>query len=160
MNAYIQLGEIRYMEQKHVLAVDYIAHHPGFFLTVSMRRFVRFWTGFWSFSPQYMQAQPMDIPNLFFCTALTILMWRGIRRWWQEDREAALPYIIAVIVFPFAYYLTHSSMDYRQPLEPIILVLVVIGIFGTHARRSHPSDTLSIDDELPTQQREPEALAV
>jgi hypothetical protein len=160
MKAYIQLGEIRYMEQKQVLAVDYITHHPGFFLSVSARRFVRFWTGFWSFSPQYMQAQPMDIPNLFFCTTLTIFMLIGIRRWWREDAASALPYIIAVIVFPFAYYLTHSSMDYRQPLEPIILVLVIVGIFGTSARKDDPSDTLEDDDDLPIHNAEPQALTV
>jgi hypothetical protein len=160
MKAYIDLGEIRYMEQKHVLAVDYITHHPGFFISVSIRRFIRFWTGFWSFSPQYLQAQPMDIPNLFFCTALTILMWRGIRRWWREDSASALPYIIAVVVFPFAYYITHSSMDYRQPLEPVILVLVIIGIFGTTARNDAHPGVLETENELPTQQTEPHALTV
>jgi hypothetical protein len=159
MRAYIDLGEIRYMEQKHVLAVDYITHHPGFFVSVSLRRFFRFWTGFWSFSPEYLQYQPMDVPNLFFCTALTVFMCRGLRRWWRRDRAEALPYVIAIVVFPFAYYLTHSSMDYRQPLEPIILVLVVVGIFGTNASNEQPFDSAEAED-LPLQQLEPEVVAV
>jgi hypothetical protein len=35
-----------------------------------------------------------------------------------------------LLVFPLPYYLTHSSMDYRQPIEPQIVILVTIGLFG------------------------------
>jgi hypothetical protein len=57
-------------------------------------------------------------------------MLRGVFRWWKEDRRELLPYLLLLIVFPIPYYLTHSSMDYRQPIEPQIIVLVAIGIFG------------------------------
>jgi hypothetical protein len=57
-------------------------------------------------------------------------MLRGLFRWWKEDRRELLPYLFLLIVFPIPYYLTHSSMDYRQPIEPQIIVLVTIGIFG------------------------------
>ena len=45
--------------------------------------------------------------------------------------RAALRYLVLLTVFPLTYYLTHSSMDYRQPIEPEILLLVTVGIFGT-----------------------------
>jgi hypothetical protein len=35
-----------------------------------------------------------------------------------------------LLVFPLPYYLTHSSMDYRQPIESQIVILVTIGLFG------------------------------
>ena len=57
-------------------------------------------------------------------------MLRGIWRWWKVDRGHAVPYLILLIVFPLPYYLTHSSMDYRQPIEPEIVMLVTIGLFG------------------------------
>ena len=62
---------------------------------------------------------------------LTGAMLLGIFRWlrwarWQPSRlPLLLPYLATVLVFPLPYYLTHASMDYRQPIESVILVLVV-----------------------------------
>ncbi len=57
-------------------------------------------------------------------------MIRGMWRWCKEDRNLSIPYLITLIVFPLPYYLTHSSMDYRQPIEPEIVILVAVGLFG------------------------------
>jgi hypothetical protein len=54
-------------------------------------------------------------------------MLRGIGRFWSRNRAAVLPYLVLVCIFPLTYYLTHSLMDYRQPIEPAILVLAVSG---------------------------------
>ncbi len=155
MAKYQQLGEMRYMAQKHDLAVDFLKHHRTFFAVATVRRIVRFWTGFWSFSPSYLKYEPMDLPNVPFCLFLLFFTVRGLRRWWNEDREAALPYLLAVLVFPAPYYLTHSSMDYRQPLEPILIVLVTIGLFGTGAR---PYAYAEVEEplELPEFETEPQ----
>jgi len=77
-----------------------------------------------------MRTQPLDIPNFFFCTAVTVLMVRGVRRWWKRDATAVMPYVIAIAVFPLPYYVTHASMDYRQPIEPIVIMLAAVGILG------------------------------
>ena len=135
MAKYQSEGEIRYMAEKKALATDFIQHHPGFFAVATTRRIVRFWTGYWSFNPAYLKYEPFDLPNVPFCLFLLAFMVKGLRRWWREDREAALPYVIAMLVFPIPYYLTHSSMDYRQPIEPIMIVLVTLGLFGTHSAR-------------------------
>jgi hypothetical protein len=64
-------------------------------------------------------------------------MLRGVLRLWHRNRAAALPYLILIAVFPLTYYITHSLMDYRQPIEPAILVLAVSGALPF--RRLHPS---------------------
>jgi len=130
MQQYQSLGEIRYFNEKKQLALHFVKQHPLFTLGVTARRFTRFWTGFWSWDRRYLQREPFDIPNPFFCTALTFFAIRGVRRWWSLDHATALRYLILLTVFPLAYYLTHSSMDYRQPIEPEILILVTVGIFG------------------------------
>jgi hypothetical protein len=38
-----------------------------------------------------------------------------------------VPYLILIIFFPITYYITHPLMDYREPIEPAILVLAVCG---------------------------------
>ena len=130
MQKYQTLGETAYLAEKHQLATVFIQHHPFFFAAVSVRRAVRFWTSYWSFDRSYLRREPLDVPNVFFCTFLTIFMLRGLRRWWKEARGAALPSALLIAIFPLPYYLTHSSMDYRQPIEPQIVILVTIGIFG------------------------------
>jgi 4-amino-4-deoxy-L-arabinose transferase-like glycosyltransferase len=83
----------------------------------------------------------MDLPNVPFCLFLLYFMVMGLRRWWRQDRTAALPYLVAVLVFPIPYYFTHSSMDYRQPLEPIIILLVTLGLFGTRTSDDEAKST-------------------
>lgn len=151
MQTYEQSGELDYMAQKKAMALEYVEHHPAFFVSLTARRIVRFWTGFWSFRKDYLADEPMDVPNLFFCGGVTLLVLRGMRRWWKEDRSSALPYIMAVALFPIPYYLTHSSMDYRQPLEPILVLLLALGLFGVRGRRRSLPDT-------PVQVEETEAV--
>jgi 4-amino-4-deoxy-L-arabinose transferase-like glycosyltransferase len=127
-------GETAYLAHKHSMAMSYVRRNALLFADVSLRRAVRFWTGFWSFRPSYLQSEPLDLPNVFFCTCITVLMLRGIWSWWREDQGYAIPYVILLIVFPLPYYLTHSSMDYRQPIEPQIVILASIGILGIRAR--------------------------
>lgn len=133
MKKYAAEGEIAYMAEKHALAAKWVASHKLFFAGLCVRRAVRFWMGFWSFSAAYFAKEPFDLPNTPFCIFLTFFMVRGLRRWWREDWGAVLPYLLAVIIFPLPYYLSHSSADYRQPIEPIILLLVCVGLFGTGA---------------------------
>lgn len=151
MQQYQAVGEIPYMAQKRALALHFIKHHPGFFVVATIRRIVRFWTGFWSFRPGYLKYEPLDLPNVPFCLFLLVFMVRGLGRWWRENRVAAMPYLLATVVFPIPYYFTHSSMDYRQPLEPILVLLVTLGLFGTGRR-----DALRL--VTPRPQKTPEAL--
>jgi len=123
-------GEMTYLVQKRSIAVSFIRHHPLFFAGVSLRRAVRFWTGFWNLRPSYLEAEPLDVPNVFFCSCITLFMLQGMWHSWKEDRTYATSFLIMLFVFPLPYYLTHSSMDYRQPIEPEIVILVTIGLFG------------------------------
>lgn len=163
MTKYQQMGEIAYMAEKHGLAINFVKHHPGFFAVATLRRIVRFWTGFWSFSPAYLKFEPFDLPNVPFCLFLMFFMVKGIVRWRRSDRSALLPYLMALAVFPLPYYVTHSSMDYRQPIEPIIIILVSIGLFGAGKKAISPKpaeeDTLTLD-EAHELQTEPEGVLV
>ena len=142
MQRYQASGEIGYINQKHVLVANFISHHPFFFAGLTLRRIVSYWTGFWSLAPAYVKSEPFQLPNFFFCTTLTLFMIRGLRRWWRSDRRSALPYFITIVIFPITYYISHPLMDYRQPIEPAILALVVIGIFD------HRNESVSsLEDE-------------
>ncbi len=74
--------------------------------------------------------EPLEIPDVFFCTSITVLMLLGARRFWRRDAISALPYLVLIAVFPITYYVTHATPDYRQPIEPEVVVLVVMGILS------------------------------
>ena len=134
MRAFVAKGEIAYLADKHQMAAEFVKHHPAWFAAATVRRFVRYWTGFWSFSPRYLYKEPLDIPNFFFCSAITFFMVLGARRFWRQSRNAALPLVMLIAIFPIAYYFSHASMDYRQPIEPVVVILVTVGIFGLKSR--------------------------
>jgi hypothetical protein len=134
MNTYIDLGEKAYMARMHDQSIENLRAHKLAFLGASVRRFVRFWTGYWSFSPAYLRNEPLDVPNVPFCSALTLLTISGIIWRWRRDRETLLPFVLLVLVFPIPYYLTHSSMDYRAPIEPQLAILTTAGALALRDR--------------------------
>jgi hypothetical protein len=138
MQAYQRMGETAYLAEKHRLAADFVIHHKLWFAAATARRAFRYWTGFWSFNARYLHKEPLDVPNFFFCTAVTVFMLRGGRRLWRHSRPMALPSVVLIAVFPVTYYLSHSSMDYRQPIEPVIVILTTVGVFGVFARAPLP----------------------
>jgi 4-amino-4-deoxy-L-arabinose transferase-like glycosyltransferase len=140
MQKYLSMGEKAFLADKHALAIASIHDHPFFIVRKTMRRILYYWTGFWSFSADELQREPYSPGNVFYCCCISLLMLRGALRLWRLNRSAALPYLILIAVFPLVYYLTYPLMDYRQPIEPAILVLAVSGALPF--RRMHPSHIL------------------
>jgi 4-amino-4-deoxy-L-arabinose transferase-like glycosyltransferase len=131
LRKYLAMGEKAYMADKHAMSIDEFKHHPhySFIILKTLRRILYYWTGYWSFSAEELQAQPYAPENSFYVSCVTLLMLLGIRRLWRQNRVALLPYLVLIGVFPITYYLTHPMMDYRQAIEPAIVVLAVAGAF-------------------------------
>jgi 4-amino-4-deoxy-L-arabinose transferase-like glycosyltransferase len=129
MRKFLAMGETAYMADKHAMTLDEFHNHPhySFLVIKTLRRFVYYWTGYWSFSARELQAQPYAPENCFYVTCITLLMLRGVRRLWRFNRTALLPYLVLIGIFPMTYYITKPLMDYRQPIEPAVVVLAVAG---------------------------------
>jgi 4-amino-4-deoxy-L-arabinose transferase-like glycosyltransferase len=127
MEKWLRMGEPAYLREKHQIAAAYIGQHPEFMIHKTVRRFFYYWTGFWSLSAKELSEQPYEPFNIFQVCCVTFFMLRGARRLWRLNRTACVPYLILIIFFPITYYITHPLMDYREPIEPAILVLAVCG---------------------------------
>lgn len=132
---YERVGEMAYMDHKREQAVDYIRAHPGWYVWMTARRIVYMWTGYWSFSREYLKEEPLDPPNIFVATTLTLLGLLGLRRVFQFDRQrrdAALGarFAIVLLFFPLAYYFSHPETYYFRPVDPLIVVLAAVAIAG------------------------------
>jgi 4-amino-4-deoxy-L-arabinose transferase-like glycosyltransferase len=145
MQRYEAVTEPEYMAEKRDLSLHFVERYPGFFVKASMRRAFFLWTGLWSLDKKYIAKDPTEIPDFFYCATVSLLAFWGARRWWKADRVASLPYIAAIVLFPITYYITHSSPDYRQPIEPIIVVLSVVGVMGPSIGDDY---TLDVDESL------------
>ena len=127
MQKFLTMGEPAFLKEKHQIAIDYIKAHPQFMIHKTIRRTVYYWTGYWSLSAKELHEQPYEPGNIFYVCSITFFMLRGARRLWRVNRSALLPYLALICIFPLTYYITHPLMDYRQPIEPAIIVLAVAG---------------------------------
>jgi 4-amino-4-deoxy-L-arabinose transferase-like glycosyltransferase len=132
-----RLGEIGFMDAKKTEALNYIRQHPEFSAWVTARHVVNMWTGFWSLDPKFLADEPFHIPNVFFATAMTLLALGGLRYAWLAGKwPAVFPLLLILVTFPLVYYITHSSMDYRHPLDPIIVMMDCYCVLEWRRRRA------------------------
>jgi hypothetical protein len=132
-----RLGEIGFMDAKKTEALSFIREYPGFFAWVTVRHVVNVWTGFWSLDPKFLADEPFHIPNVFFATAMTLLAAAGLRYAWLAGKGAAVfPLVLILVTFPMVYYITHSSMDYRHPLDPILVMMDCYCVLEWRRRRA------------------------
>jgi 4-amino-4-deoxy-L-arabinose transferase-like glycosyltransferase len=136
MAEFQQVGEIAYMRHKVDQASAFIRTHPGFFAWMFFRRNIYLWTGFWSFSPVYLQEEPLDPANVLVCTTLTILALLGLVRAFRNDNLSAVPFLIVLFLYPLVYCVTHPEVYYRRPIDPLFVILAGFAVASWLERRA------------------------
>ena len=119
---YNRLGEIRFMESKRDIAVQFIGRGPSQFLRLSARRCLRYWT------------QPD--PVVWFLVSL--MTWIGMILGLRRRGLRVIPYAVVPLIFPLVYYLTHTFPTYRHPTEGVMFLLAgyaVVSFAEAIARR-------------------------
>jgi hypothetical protein len=127
------LGETGYMAAKRAEYLGKAQAHPWFFLRMIFRHFLYHWTGFWSFDREFLMKEPFEIQNMAVSCSMLCLMLVGIRRAARRHLlGSCAPLLIALAIYPAVYYVTHSSPEYRHPMDPIA---IVFGCFAIACRR-------------------------
>jgi 4-amino-4-deoxy-L-arabinose transferase-like glycosyltransferase len=128
--AFKELGEVAYMQREKERGLEFIRTHPKWFAVMTVRRFGYIWTGFWSFDKRYLAGEPLDPPNVLFCTSLTILMLIGLRKLWRKDWERTFFFALVLFFFPSLFYVTHMEVYFRRQVDPLIVILAVYSILA------------------------------
>jgi len=135
---YAQSGELAYMAHKAQQGGEYIRSHPAQYVYRVLRRIIYIWTGYWSFDRAYLAEEPLDVPNIFLSTTMTVLALGGLRRLYltkvglakaglakagRVNASLAVRFAIVFVFFPLAYYFSHPETYYFRPVDPLIVVL-------------------------------------
>jgi hypothetical protein len=134
-NEFKQLGELGYMDKKKRQAVEFIRANPGWYAWTAVRRAIYLWTGYWSLDRSYLKEEPLDPPNILFCTTLTVLALLGLRRALRADCTGAMPYALVLFSFPLIYYITSPEVYYRRPIDPFFVILAVFALMPKAAKK-------------------------
>ena len=151
---YQRMGEIPYMAEKQRLAIEFMRTHPADTVRFIFHRFVDNWIAVsdspldsWSYSPLYVKL--FMVLNI----SLSLFTLLGALFAYRAKHPNALPYAIVLLIFPLIFYLTHASLRYRFPMDPIMMVLSAYGIgqmiAAVSGRLSSPSRAAAPTRPLP-----------
>jgi 4-amino-4-deoxy-L-arabinose transferase-like glycosyltransferase len=134
---YRRMGELPYIAAKQKEAIAFIRARPGFFLNLSVRRFLLFWCGV---PKDYSEdITPRDVLPQWPEVALATLAFIGFAGLLRRRRVEAWFFAPALLVYPVVYYITFPDARYRHPIEPLMLMLAVYTVGLSLQRRVRAS---------------------
>lgn len=123
---YKRMGEIAYMADKEHEAFAYMWSHPGITMDRIYLRFMDTWLASTE-SPVELLAEGNLVSRSIFLSnfLLSLLCFLGALYTYRSRRPEAFPFAMVPVIFPAVFYLTHSTLRYRFPIDPIILILAM-----------------------------------
>ena len=126
---YSQLGENAYLAEKWTLAKSFIQQKPALFLRLTGRKVIATWAGTEHPFSEFLRtdsllARTVIISNLF----LTLGAIAGVLLLARSRNPFTFPVVIFPALYPFIYYVTHTSLRYRHPIDPLLLLLAVFAV--------------------------------
>jgi 4-amino-4-deoxy-L-arabinose transferase-like glycosyltransferase len=133
-----RVGEPAYMAERQRQATEFIAHHTLRYLGLTLRRILNTWTGVWQF-PLRWKLDPLGLPNILMYSLFSFLAFAGLGWAIHDGRDAVVPLAILLICFPVVYYLTHSDMGFRHPIDPVVVIFAAYGAASLRRQRAEMS---------------------
>jgi hypothetical protein len=138
-------GEPNYNRAKQRQATAYIENHPRAFLKNFSDRFVDTWSATYDSTVEpWISILHLGRADIWFCTAFTFLALAGLVLALRADWLDSLPIVMCIALFPIPYYLTHTALRYRHPIDPFLAtftayaVMRFLAIFKKPPGREHP----------------------
>jgi hypothetical protein len=124
---YIKMGETPFMDEEMRKAKKFIFSHPRVEAILFYERFVAFWGGIPNPIDKFLMTDSWLVRSLILCAIISgVSALAGIAVLGWKKNDFAFPLAVYPVVFPFLYYITHTSLRYRHPIDPEILLLTAI----------------------------------
>jgi hypothetical protein len=129
---YFRMGEVPFMDEEMRKAKNFIVSHPRVELVLFADRFAAFWTGLPNALQNFRETDSPLVRVLMLCATLSgIGAVAGIAVLIGRRSAYTFPIAVYPIAFPLLYYITHTSLRYRHPLDPIVLLLTAVAADAT-----------------------------
>ena len=144
ISRYVHMGETAFMQDKWEKATAFMRAHPRLEITLFARRFVATWTGL---EKPFQGLRDTDSPLVrlvLISNALAALgALCGILALLRSRSIYAFPLAVGPILYPLIYYVTHTSLRYRHPIDPALLLLLAIAIAAVLPNRNNHAEAVS-----------------
>jgi Dolichyl-phosphate-mannose-protein mannosyltransferase len=126
---YFRMGETPFMDEEMRKATHFIVTHPRVEIILFADRFAAFWTGLPNALQNFLATDSWLVRVLMLSAAISgIGALAGIVVLIRRRSEYTFPLAAYPVVFPILYYITHTSLRYRHPIDPVVLLLAAIAV--------------------------------
>jgi len=141
---YIHMGETAFMQDKWREATAFIETHPRLEIILFARRFVATWIGLEKPIEGLRDADStLARLALISNTLAAIGALCGILALVWSRNAYAFPLAVCPMVYPVIYYVTHTSLRYRHPIDPVVLLLAAVAVAAVLQKRRGRVETAS-----------------
>jgi 4-amino-4-deoxy-L-arabinose transferase-like glycosyltransferase len=141
---YLRMGETAFMDEEKRKAMAFIIAHPRIELRLFSLRFVDFWLGTSTPFATFRETHFLPLRLLLLCNYLAPFgALLGVVVLAFKKSPYASPLTVFPAVFPLLYYVTHTSLRYRHPIDPIVMLLISIGARWLYERSSRDAHAQS-----------------
>jgi hypothetical protein len=67
--------------------------------------------------------------DVWFCSVFSVLSFAGLILALRANFLDSLPLAMSVLLFPIPYYITHTGLRYRHPIDPFLTIFSVYAMF-------------------------------
>lgn len=132
-------GEPNYNHEKQLQAIAFIETYPREFLKNVSDRFEDTWSATYdSRVDPWVKILHATQVNIWFCLGFSVFSVAGMILALGTNWQNALPPAMALLLFPIPYYITHTALRYRHPIDPFMTIFTVYAI--ARLRRVFASD--------------------
>ena len=137
VHLYDQLGETEFLREKRQDAVDFVKSHTALYVQLAGNRIVATWIGSESPWQDFQRTDSRLAQCLLVWNSLALLGFVfGLVRLYVERGEYFFPIASFPVFFPVTFYIAHTSLRHRHPCDPVLALLIAIGILGARIRKT------------------------
>ena len=132
-------GEPNYNRQKQRQAMAYVRMYPRVFLKNSLDRIEDTWSASYDSRVEpWILTLRLSRMDVWFCSVFSALSFIGLIFALRAHWEDTLPLAMCLLLFPIPYYITHTALRYRHPIDPFMTILAVCAISSLCSALSLP----------------------